>query len=142
MKDRDPDAALRAVSTGVEDWSGGTRISSALQTFNRDWSRRVLGQGAVVLLITDGLDRDEDGDLGFEIDRLHRSCARLIWLNRFCALTGSSREAAVCRPCCRMWMPFCRCIHWRPSGSCHPCFSGTWRRDGARKHRQLASQAS
>ena len=81
MKDRDPDAALRAVSTGVEDWSGGTRISSALQSFNRDWSRRVLGQGAVVFLITDGLDRDEDGDLAFEIDRLHRSCARLVWLN-------------------------------------------------------------
>ena len=81
MKDRDPDAALRAVSTGVEDWSGGTRISSALQSFNRDWSRRVLGQGAVVFLITDGLDRDKDGDLAFEIDRLHRSCARLVWLN-------------------------------------------------------------
>ena len=88
MKDRDPDAALRAVSTGVEDWSGGTRISSALQTFNRDWSRRVLGQGAVVLLITDGLDRDEDGDLGFEIDRLHRSCARLIWLNPLLRFDG------------------------------------------------------
>jgi len=81
MKGRDPDAALRAVSAYVEDWSGGTRISSALQTFNRDWSRRVLGQGAIVLLITDGLDRDEGGDLGFEIDRLHRSCAGLVWLN-------------------------------------------------------------
>ena len=81
MKDRDPDSALRAVTASVEDWSGGTRISSALRSFNRDWSRRVLGQGAMVLLITDGLDRDEDGDLGFEIDRLHRSCARLVWLN-------------------------------------------------------------
>ncbi|HBD52722.1 MAG TPA: VWA domain-containing protein, partial [Alphaproteobacteria bacterium] len=88
MKDRDPDAALRAVSASVEDWSGGTRISSALQSFNRNWSRRVLGQGAVVLLITDGLDRDEGGDLGFEIDRLHRSCARLVWLNPLLRFDG------------------------------------------------------
>jgi hypothetical protein len=88
MKDRDPDAALRAVSRYVEDWSGGTRISSALQCFNRDWSRRVLGQGAVVLLITDGLDRDEDGDLAFEIDRLHRSCSQLLWLNPLLRFDG------------------------------------------------------
>jgi len=88
MKDRDPDAALRAISGYVRDWSGGTRISSALHSFNRDWSRRVLGQGAVVLLITDGLDRDEDGDLGFEIDRLHRSCARLVWLNPLLRFDG------------------------------------------------------
>ena len=88
MKDRDPDAALRTVSRYVEDWSGGTRISSALQGFNRDWSRRVLGQGAVVLLITDGLDRDEDGDLDFEIDRLHRSCSQLLWLNPLLRFDG------------------------------------------------------
>ena len=88
MKDRDPDAAIRATTARVEDWSGGTRISSALQSFNRNWSRRVLGQGAVVLLITDGLDRDEGGDLGFEIDRLHRSCARLVWLNPLLRFDG------------------------------------------------------
>ena len=88
MKDRDPDAALRTVSRYVEDWSGGTRISSALQGFKRDWSRRVLGQGAVVLLITDGLDRDEDGDLDFEIDRLHRSCSQLLWLNPLLRFDG------------------------------------------------------
>jgi uncharacterized protein with von Willebrand factor type A (vWA) domain len=88
MKDRDPDAALRAVSRYVEDWSGGTRISSALHGFNRDWSRRVLGQGAVVLLITDGLDRDEDGDLAFDIDRLHRSCSQLLWLNPLLRFDG------------------------------------------------------
>ena len=88
MKDRDADAALRAISHAVEDWSGGTRISGALQNFNRDWSRRVLGQGAIVLMITDGLDRDEDGDLAFEIDRLHRSCAKLIWLNPLLRFDG------------------------------------------------------
>ena len=88
MRDRDPDAAMRAISRHVEDWSGGTRISTALKSFNHDWSRRVLGQGAVVLLITDGLDRDEDGDLGFEIERLHRSCSRLIWLNPLLRFDG------------------------------------------------------
>ncbi|MEL0303521.1 MAG: VWA domain-containing protein [Rhodobiaceae bacterium] len=88
MQGRDPDAALRNVSMLVEDWSGGTRISSAVASFNRDWSRRVLGQGAVVLLITDGLDRDSDDNLGFEIERLHKSCARLIWLNPLLRFDG------------------------------------------------------
>ncbi len=88
MRDRDPDAALRNVSSLVEDWSGGTRISGAIASFNRDWSRRVLGQGAVVLLITDGLDRDSDSHLGFEMERLHKSCARLIWLNPLLRFDG------------------------------------------------------
>ena len=64
------------------------RISGALADFNRDWSRRVLGQGAVVLLITDGLDRDPDSNLGFEIERLHKSCSRLIWLNPLLRFDG------------------------------------------------------
>jgi uncharacterized protein with von Willebrand factor type A (vWA) domain len=63
------------------DWSGGTRIGHALAEFNRLWSRRLLGQGAIVLLITDGLDRDAGVGLAHEMDRLHRSCRRLIWLN-------------------------------------------------------------
>jgi uncharacterized protein with von Willebrand factor type A (vWA) domain len=78
---RDPDAALAACSSAVEDWSGGTRIAASLAGFNRRWARRVLGQGAIVLLITDGLERDGDERLAFEIDRLHRSCRRLVWLN-------------------------------------------------------------
>lgn len=81
LKDRDVDAALDRVGSLVEDWAGGTRIGAALHAFNRHWSRRVLGQGAVVLLVTDGLDRDAGEGLAFEIDRLHRSCRRLIWLN-------------------------------------------------------------
>ena len=76
-----PDEALAACSANVADWSGGTRIASSLHVFNKQWARRVLGQGAVVLLITDGLERDADDTLAFEIDRLHRSCKRLIWLN-------------------------------------------------------------
>lgn len=81
IRQRDPDEALAACSDAVLDWSGGTRIATALHEFNRKWSRRVLGQGAIVLLFTDGLERDGDEDLGTEIDRLHRSCRRLIWLN-------------------------------------------------------------
>lgn len=94
MQGRDPDAALRNVSSLVDDWSGGTRISSAIASFNRDWSRRVLGQGAVVLLITDGLERDTDSHLGFEIDRLHKSCARLIWLNPLLRFDGFEPRSA------------------------------------------------
>jgi uncharacterized protein with von Willebrand factor type A (vWA) domain len=78
---RDPDDALSRASSRVKDWEGGTRIAPALGEFNRLWSRRVLGQGAVVMLFTDGLERDVGDDLAFEMDRLHRSCGRLVWLN-------------------------------------------------------------
>jgi uncharacterized protein len=81
LRHRDVDVALDRVAGAVEDWSGGTRIGQCLAEFNRRWSRRVLGQGAVVLLISDGLDRDAGVGLGQEMDRLHRSCRRLIWLN-------------------------------------------------------------
>ena len=81
LRHRDVDVALDAVSAAVEDWSGGTRIGTALHAFNRTWARRVLGQGAVVLLITDGLDRDAGEGLAVEAERLHKSCRRLVWLN-------------------------------------------------------------
>ncbi|MGH7038473.1 MAG: vWA domain-containing protein [Stellaceae bacterium] len=81
LKYRDVDLALERVGEAVSDWSGGTRIGHCLAEFNRLWSRRVLGQGAVVLLITDGLDRDAGTGLAREMDRLHHSCRRLIWLN-------------------------------------------------------------
>ncbi|MFV2035365.1 MAG: VWA domain-containing protein [Halocynthiibacter sp.] len=81
LRARDVDEALEKVSGAVEDWSGGTRIATSFAEFNHDWSRRVLGQGAVVLLLTDGLERDLDGSLARQMDRLHRSCRRLIWLN-------------------------------------------------------------
>ncbi len=81
IAERDVDEALAKVGREVKDWSGGTRIGESLRTFNRRWSRRVLGQGAVVLLITDGLDRDAGAGIGREMDRLHKSCRRLIWLN-------------------------------------------------------------
>jgi uncharacterized protein with von Willebrand factor type A (vWA) domain len=81
LRYKDIDLALERIAETVEDWSGGTRIGRCLHEFNNEWGRRVLGQGAVVLLITDGLDRDAGVGLGREMDRLHRSCRRLIWLN-------------------------------------------------------------
>ena len=78
---RDVDAALAAAGAEAQDWQGGTRIGSCLHAFNRDWSRRVLGQGAVVLLITDGLDRDPPEQLAAEMRRLRLSARRLVWVN-------------------------------------------------------------
>jgi uncharacterized protein with von Willebrand factor type A (vWA) domain len=77
----DSDAALAGIARDVRDWDGGTRIADSLRRFNRDWSRRVLAQGAVLILLSDGLERDTESDLEFQISRLHRSCRRLIWLN-------------------------------------------------------------
>src|SRR5258707_4348896 len=93
LKARDPDEALAACSAGVLDWSGGTRIATSLHAFNKLWARRVLGQGAIVLLITDGLERDPDDRLAFEIDRLHRSRRPLIWLNPLLRVEGFEAKA-------------------------------------------------
>ena len=88
LKSRDPEVAFQMVAHAVPDWSGGTRIGEALATFNQLWARRVLGQGAIVLLITDGLDRDGAHGLADNMDRLHRSCRRLIWLNPLLRWSG------------------------------------------------------
>jgi uncharacterized protein with von Willebrand factor type A (vWA) domain len=93
LRERDPDDALAACSASVPDWSGGTRIASSLRAFNKQWARRVLTQGAIVLLITDGLERDADDTLAFEIDRLHRSCRRLVWLNPLLRFEGFEARA-------------------------------------------------
>ena len=77
----------------MKDWSGGTRIGDTLAEFNRLWSRRVLGQGAVVLLITDGLERDDVTGLSEEMERLHKSCRRLIWLNPLLRFDGFEPRA-------------------------------------------------
>lgn len=81
LRRRDVDEALARCGREVQDWAGGTRLRACLRDFNRSWARRVLSQGAVVLLVTDGLDRDPEPGLDAEADRLHRSCRRLIWLN-------------------------------------------------------------
>jgi uncharacterized protein with von Willebrand factor type A (vWA) domain len=94
LRMKDPDEALMACSADVKDWSGGTRIGEALHAFNRDWSRRVLSGGPIVLLITDGLERDAVEGLGHEMDRLHRSCRKLVWLNPLLRFEGFEARAA------------------------------------------------
>jgi uncharacterized protein with von Willebrand factor type A (vWA) domain len=94
LRGRDVEQALKEVTRHVPDWCGGTRIGEALKTFNFQWGRRVLGQGAVVLLISDGWDRGDAGLLQAEIARLQRSCYRLIWLN---PLLGSEQYEPLTR---------------------------------------------
>lgn len=93
LETRDVDAALSAAGQDAQDWDGGTRIGACLHAFNRDWSRRVMGQGAVVLLITDGLDRGDPAALGHEMQRLHLSSRRLIWLNPLLRWDGFAPKA-------------------------------------------------
>jgi len=81
LEGRDPEEALAEVALSVPDWSGGTRIGQTLHEFNLRWARRVLGRGAVVLLISDGWDRGEPEALRAEMARLQRSAHRVIWLN-------------------------------------------------------------
>jgi len=94
LAQRDVDAALARAGAQAQDWQGGTRIAGALHRFNHDWSRRVMGQGAVVLLITDGLDRDPQYDLALEVQRLQLSARRLIWLNPLLRWDGFAPQAA------------------------------------------------
>ncbi len=94
LRHRDPDQALAAVGRAVPDWDGGTRIGASLREFNLRWSRRLLGQGALVLLVTDGLDRDEAHGLAEETERLRRSCRRLVWLNPLLRFGGFEPRAA------------------------------------------------
>lgn len=94
LAQRDVDAALKAAGAEAQDWEGGTRIASCLEAFNRDWSRRVLGQGAVVLIITDGLDRDEPERLARAMERLHLSARRVIWVNPLLRWEGFAPKAA------------------------------------------------
>src|ERR1700709_2143728 len=93
LRARDPDEALASCSSCVADWAGRHRLATALHTFNKLWGRRVLGQGAIVLLISDGLEREADARLAFEMDRLHRSCRRLIWLNPLLRYGGFEAKA-------------------------------------------------
>lgn len=90
---RDPDEALDLCAGMVRDWSGGTRIGETLKEFNHKWSRRVLSQGAVVILITDGLERDDTDELAIQADRLNKSCRRFIWLNPLLRYDGFEAKA-------------------------------------------------
>jgi uncharacterized protein len=90
----DPELALAACGKGVRDWDGGTRISGALAAFNKNWARRVLAGGAVVLFISDGLERQDDPLLAHEMERLRRSSRRLIWLNPLLRYDAFEAKAA------------------------------------------------
>jgi uncharacterized protein with von Willebrand factor type A (vWA) domain len=94
LRHRDVDVALARVADAVEDWAGGTRIGRCLAQFNRTWSRRLLGQNAVVLLISDGLDADAGDGLAFEAERLSKSCSRLVWLNPLLRYAGFEARPA------------------------------------------------
>ncbi len=93
MRASDPDEALAQCASLAVDWSGGTRISEALARFNRDWSRRVLAQGAIALLFTDGLEREGVEHLAAETERLRKSSRRLIWVNPLLRFDGFSAKA-------------------------------------------------
>ena len=94
LKHRDVDVALARVAASVDDWAGGTRIGACLADFNRRWSRRLLGQNAVVLLISDGLDAEAGEGLGFQIERLAKSASRLVWLNPLLRYAGFEARPA------------------------------------------------
>jgi hypothetical protein len=94
LRHRDVDVALARVASAVEDWAGGTRIGHCLAEFNRRWSRRLLAQNAVVLLISDGLDADAGDGLAFEAERLSKSCSRLVWLNPLLRYEGFEARPA------------------------------------------------
>ncbi|HEY7944352.1 MAG TPA: VWA domain-containing protein [Casimicrobiaceae bacterium] len=102
LKQHDVDVAIARISAAVTDWAGGTRIGACLGEFNRRWSRRLLGQGAIVLLISDGLDSDVGDGLAREMERLGKSCRRLIWLNPLLRYEGfEARPAGI-----RAMLPF------------------------------------
>jgi uncharacterized protein with von Willebrand factor type A (vWA) domain len=94
LKHRDVDVALSKVTMAVSDWAGGTRIGACLEEFNRRWSRRLLGQNAVVLLISDGLDAEGGAGLAAQAERLHKSCRRLVWLNPLLRYDGFEARPA------------------------------------------------
>ena len=94
LRDRDVDEALARVGAAVADWAGGTRIGACLREFNFRWARRVLAQNASVLLVTDGLDRDDAHGLALEMQRLHRACHRLVWLNPLLRYRGFQPQAS------------------------------------------------
>jgi len=94
LRHRDPDVALAHADSQVQDWKGGTRIASCLDEFNHRWARRLLASNAAVLLMTDGLDRDEHGDLGRAAAQLRRSANQIVWLNPLLRFDGFEPRAA------------------------------------------------
>ena len=108
LRQRDPDIAVGSVSRLVPDWSGGTRLSASLHAFNRHWARRVLSSRSTVLLITDGLEHGDTAALGFETERLAKSCRQLVWLNpllRYDAFEPRAAGIRAMRPHVHRFLP-------------------------------------
>lgn len=94
LRNRDPDLALGLADCSVQDWKGGTRIASCLDEFNRHWARRLLGGNAALLLVSDGLDRDEHGDLSRSAEQLRLLASQIVWLNPLLRFDGFEPRAA------------------------------------------------
>jgi hypothetical protein len=108
LKSRDPDIAVGEVVRAVADWSGGTRITTSLHEFNQRWARRVLTGRTTVLLISDGLEHGDTQQLGFEMERLHKRCRRLVWLNpllRFSKFEPRAAGIQAMLPHCDQFLP-------------------------------------
>ena len=94
LRHRDPDVALLHADSQVQDWKGGTRIASCLEEFNRRWARRLLASNAALLLMTDGLDRDDQGDLAHAAAQMRRLAHQIVWLNPLLRFDGFEPRAA------------------------------------------------
>ena len=94
LQNRDPDEAIKLADSQVQDWRGGTRIASCVDEFNQRWARRLLGANAALLLVTDGLDRDEHGDLSHAAAQLRRNAHQIVWLNPLLRFDGFEPRAA------------------------------------------------
>ena len=108
LRHRDPDLALALASAQVEDWKGGTRIASCLDDFNRHWARRLLGANAALLLVTDGLDRDEHGELTRAAQQLRLFARQIVWLNpllRFDRFEPRAGGVRALLPCVDRFLP-------------------------------------
>ena len=134
---RDPDAALNAVGQQARDWDGGTRIGSCLEEFNRHWSRRVLSRGAVVLLITDGLERDNLELLHKQAERLHLSAKQVIWLNPLLRWDGFSPLASGIRTLLPLVDSFHACHNLDSFGDLAQALSGNGQGEKQRMMRLL-----
>ncbi len=134
---RDPDAALNAVGQQARDWDGGTRIGESLAEFNRHWSRRVLSRGAVVLLITDGLERDNLDILHKQAERLHLSAKQVIWLNPLLRWDGFSPLASGIRTLLPLVDSFHSCHSLDSLGDLATAFSGSGQGEKQRMMRLL-----
>jgi hypothetical protein len=108
LRHRDPDLALEMASAQVQDWKGGTRIASCLDDFNRHWARRLLGANAALLLVTDGLDRDEHGELTRAAQQLRLFARQIVWLNpllRFDRFEPRAGGVRALLPCVDRFLP-------------------------------------